>query len=315
LPSATLRPAGEPLPEIWRRFFDLRAGTLAPASRKNYRRCELLSRGLPAYPSPADVVVWLSALGRAGNAPGTVELYRSILRALYALAQLSGWATANPAALAPWRRPPLPEPHPIREIRKLWPRLLEVVGPSPRARAFLGMLRFTGVRIEEALGLTPGDVLTGSPWWFVSVVRQRVRPNSMRTAPVKGRRERGKRRIPARPELVELLRPALALPPARLRFGTREAPRRSAEVPFLFPYREHDLGELRERLALAFPEHFGPGRAWHTFRHTLAWEMYAAGKPVELVARVLGHESVQTTEKYLGRLAGAPVPAEAFQGL
>lgn len=312
------RPTGEPLPVLWRKWreqYGAHAWT-KPGSIKNARRCEELTSVLPLYPSPGDVVTLLATLGTS-MAPGTVALHRDILHGVYVFANAANLCRGNPVSrhVCPWKRPPPPEPHPIRNIREVWPELLRAFAADPpRVRAFLGVLRFTGVRVEEALGLYPADVQHRGKW-HVSVARQRSSANSMETTSVKGKGMKATRNIPVRPPLRELLAPVLGEPPVQLRFGGRGHPRRDGTVPFLFPYRAHDLDKLRQRLGALFPEHFGERKAWHTFRHTLAYEMRADQKPTELIQSVLGHKSILTTEKYLSRLIGAQVDDRAFAGL
>jgi integrase len=175
-----------------------------------------------------------------------------------------------------------------------------------------GKCATSGVRPEEALGLIAGDVVTSGEPWRLSVVRQRPHPNMLVTTAPKGRGPRGRRYIPIREPLRELLRPVLELPHASWR---RIRPPRVERVPYLFPYREPQIAALRARLALVDPVAFGPRRSWMTFRHTLALELLTAGRSRELVGAVLGHARIETTERYCARLIGAEVPGDAFEGL
>jgi site-specific recombinase XerD len=299
-----------PLAELWQRWWDATGQSLSRSSQKTARRVEHVSRALPSSPTPGHVALWLGELARH-LAPGTVALYRDRLHSVYAVAQRAGWASWNPVALCPWRRPPAASPRPLRELPALWPTLLATM-PDVRARAFLGVLRYCGLRPEEALGLIASDVVTSGEPWRLMVVRQRPHPNMLHTTPPKGRGPRGRRFIPIRPPLRELLRPVLELRPAVWR---RIRPARVETVPFLFPYRDPQIAALRARLALVDPVAFGPRRAWMVFRHTLALELLRAGKSRELVGAVLGHARIETTERYCARLVGAEVPANAFDGL
>lgn len=315
IPSESARPQGEPLPELWRRWWSIAAPNRlrSPNSVKNYKRAEALSRSLPPHPSPGDVVVWLAAMLSAGNGPGTVENRRACLAAVYTYAQQAGWATSHPVALAPWKRPAPPDKLAWRGddlVRRF--DLAQRACVSPTERAFLGLLRFAALRCEEALGLERGDVVTRSDPWRVCIVRQRGRPNSMDTKTVKGRRERGRRRIPAPRPLVELLSPVLAAPPVQLTFGTRGMPRRPQVVPFVIPFRQHDLNKLRERIAGAFGD-LPAGEAWHVWRRSRLLELWDAGVPLKDVSQLAGHESETTTERYIGRHAGADVRADLFE--
>lgn len=312
--EGTARPQGEPLSSLWRLFWQVRGASLGSyQSKKNYRRCEALARSLPEYPGPGDVVVWLANLSAVGLGPSTVAMHRDILHGVYTVAQRAGWATSHPVALAPWRRPPPPRLDPCRNMADLWPAILRTA-TTPRQGAFLGVLRFLGVRLEEALGLEPHHVVRRAEPWRVEVVQQRTHPNRWTVAPPKGRKGKGARRLPVPPPLAGLLGPVLAEPPVQLLFAARGMPRERRAVPFLFPFRQHDLGQLRDRLAAVAPDVFGHGRAWHAFRRARAWELRAAGKPIRMISDALGHESEKTTETYFGRLSGADVDAGVFDG-
>jgi site-specific recombinase XerD len=53
--------------------------------------------------------------------------------------------------------------------------------------------------------------------------------------------------------------------------------------------------------------HLGTSR-FHTTRHTFAYHMLSAGAPVTVIQQKLGHESLATTQRYLGAVAGAVNP-------
>lgn len=308
-------PKGKPLPELWALFWRTRGAQLGgESSKKNYRRCQALTGALPDHPSPGDVVLWLASLHSMGLGPGTVSMHRDILHGVYTVAQQAGWATSHPVALAPWKRPPLVQLDPVTNMAELWPVILRV-GATARERAFLGCLRFLGVRLEEALGLEVKHLVVRGDVWRVHVRQQRCHPNKMTVKPTKGRRGKGARDLPVPPQLRELLEPLREAPPVQLRFGTRGMPRVERAVPFLFPFRQQDLSKVRARLAEVAPDVFAVRKAWHQFRRARAWELKVAGKPTRVIADVLGHESEKTTEGYFGRLTGNHVDPGAFDGV
>lgn len=309
LAESEARPAGEPLPELWRRWWLYRgaARLTSENSRKNYRRCEALSRSLPDYPTPGDIIVWLSALS-ASSSSGTVEQRRDILHGVYQVAQRAGWATVNPVALAPWTRPRKTRLHVPRNIAEVWPALARCAA-GPRELAWLGTLRFLALRLEESLALEPRHVVTVCDPWRVEVVQQRAKPNSMEVVPVKDD-DRSNRRLPVPAALREILAPLLVAPPVQLRFGTRGMPRAVREVPFLFPWRQNTLNAILARLRAVAPDLFPTSQAWHQFRRARAWELRAAGKSTRAISMFLGHEKEKTTEGYFGRLGGHDVDAD-----
>ena len=317
LPSEATRPLGEPLPELWRRWWTYAAPNRlrSPNSIKNYKRAEALSASLPPYPTAADIVMWLAGLAAIGNGPGTIDNRRACLSSVYTFAQRSGWATSHPVLLAPWKAAAPPDKLAWRgaELHRRY-ELAQRACVTAEERVFLALLRYCALRCEEALGLHRGDVVTVGDLWRVSIVRQRGRPNCVETQPVKGRRGRGRRRLPVTPQLRELLAPVLATPPVQLAFGTRSMPRTSAVVPFVVPFRQHNLNELRARIAATMGD-LPRGEAWHVWRRSRALELWDGGVPLKDVATVLGHESETTTEKYLGRHAGSDVRADVFVGV
>jgi integrase len=295
------------LPDVWRRWWDAHGERLAQSTRKNYARTEALCADLGARPDAGDVARWCGELARR-FAPGTAALHRDQMRAVFSYAHAAGWVKTNPVALAPWRRPPPPEPHPVRDMDRVFPRIVAAM-PDARAVALCAVVRYLGIRIEEALGLTREDFRPLG----IAILRQRPHPNRWHTTQPKGRGSlRARRVLPWREPLRAFLAPVLAAPDPLVRCIS---PVRRVRVPFVFPYRWPELEGLRRRLARAAPEHFGPGCAWHTFRHTLAFELADSGTPLERIRDVLGHASIATTERYIGRLHGAVVAADAFAGL
>lgn len=303
-PASATSPEDQPLPELWRRFWTVRAAKLKnPNTRKGYRRTEELSRTLGDRPTMETVELWAARL--LETHPGSAYLHVCKLGALYDLALRRHWTPTDPVAEVREGMPqPQAESHPIRDIDRVWPVLLQVARDASE-RALLGVYRFAGLRPEEAPALVPEDVLTRMDPWQLSVTKQRLRWSSMETVAPKGRRPR---LVPVRPELRALLAPVLAAwRPVQMKFGTRHMPRESREVRFLFPLRAGDERDLRARLGAVAPEHFGPRHGLHTFRHTLAFELYSRNVETVTISEWLGHKNILTTEKYLARMAGGRV--------
>lgn len=306
-----------PLPELWRSYWQVRGPRLNrnKQTAKNYRRCEQLTRPLGDRPNVETVELFAARLAETEWAPGrrydpsTVYLHICILGSVYDLALRRGWTPTDPVKEVRERLArdlPQKGSHPIRNIRELWPRFLAVARDATEA-AWLGTYRFGGLRPEEAPALLPEDVNTRGRTWELFVNKQRLGWNSLETKAPKYRRPRV---VPVRPELRALLEPVLAAwRPVQLRFGTRDMARGKTECRFLFPYRAGDERDLRARLGAVAPEHFGPGHALHTFRHTLAYELYTGSPPVQVstISEWLGHKTIMTTEKYLARMVGGRV--------
>lgn len=307
--SVIAKPGGEPLPELWRRWWTYCAphDLHSPNSIKNYRRCEELSRSLPDFPGPDDIVVWLAALAPSCSAE-TLAQRRDILHRIYERALKAGWTTCNPVAIAPWKRAKRTQLNVPRNMAELWPRLARVAS-SARELAWWASLRFLALRLEESLALEVRHVVTTCEPWRVEVVQQRAHPNSMDVQPVKDD-DRANRRLPVPVELREMLAPLLVAPAVQLRFGTRGMPRTERVVPFLFPFRQGDLNASLDRLRGVAPDLFPATRAWHQFRRARAWELRARGKTTRSISLYLGHSSELVTERYFGRMGGHDVDAD-----
>lgn len=305
------------LPDLWKAWWLGPGAALTnPNSRKNYKRCEELSRTLGDHPSSVAIEQWGARLVDAGFSPSTVyDVHWYVLGAVFGWGRSKGLIDADPYADAKRVVPPPAESHPVKNIREVWPALLAVAKDATE-RALLGVYRFAAVRPSEGIAFHPEDVLRQVEPWELSVTKQRANADGWTTTAPKGRRQRGCRRIPVRPELRELLAPLLdAWQPVQMTFNAKRiATRTTRATRFLFPVKRNQLQDLRERLAAVAPEHFGPGHGLHTFRHTCAFELYAAGVEVVTISEWLGHESVLTTEKYLARMAGGKVRADKALG-
>lgn len=300
------------LPELWRQWWLGPGSALTnPSSRKNYKRCEVLSRVLGGHFTAKALEQWAARLCDCGMNPRTVyDVHWYILGGVYRWGRDHNQVALNPFSDAARVVPPPAESHPIKNIAEVWPTLLRVTR-TPSEAAMLAVYRYTGCRPEEAPALDPGDVMTIGEPWQLSIAKQRSNVNSPTTRAAKGRRGRGNRLLPVHPELRRLLVPVLAAwRPVQMTFGKLKAVRSTQEVRFLFPVKKDDLDDLRARLGAVAPEHFGPGHGLHTFRHTAAFEWYSRGVQVATISEWLGHENIMTTEKYLARMAGGRVRSD-----
>jgi integrase len=304
------RPKGPPLLELFDTIDRLvwsRPG-VAKKSRSNRMRTKELARSLPSHPTPSDIAAWMCALDGIME-PGTVDQHRRSLSAVYSYASDLTISQGNPAKRATPRKH-RPDPRPILNINELWPTLLEVC-QDERERAFLGVMRFAGLRRGEALGLMRQDVNTRDPW-RLTVVRQRPYPNDLHHT--KPKSESGCRELPVRDPLRELLAPVLDLPNPQV--WTGHGGRVVERVPYLFPYREHELRNFGDRLREVAPLAFPRGRKmWHALRDSLVMEMRAAGKTWSECGEVSGHSSEYVTRCSYGGVLGRPVHANTLAGL
>lgn len=314
LPS--FRPSGGGLTELGVNFLRDFGPRLASSTVATFRRVLYVAshetRGvspLPEHPSPADVARWLSALQVAGYAGGTVQLWRGHLHHVYQTGVACLWCSGNPVAAVPWKRLDA-QRRALVDVKGVWPFLLAVCVDA-RERAFMSVLRFGGLRRGEALGLEARHIDFAAN--TVTVDQQRTKPNSRETTR-RLKSEASRRQVPMRAELREVLAELLeggATVEIRSGFGggKREV------TALLFPYNVYQLADFMQRLRGVVPDGFPPKDAWHVFRHTVAVELYRAGKDVEAIRQFLGHVSLEKTATYLRSLVGARINASVIEGL
>lgn len=230
----------------------------------------------------------------------TVYHHWKNLRAVYRYGNDGGpdVVQGNPCAFMKLARPE-PTIHAIQNIDQLWPLLIEAM-PDARARAWLALERYLGRRPGEVRGLRRDDITREGENIRVWVRRQRAVANSMVVETLKnaGRGERTYAITPRHvlyPFLVELL----DLGPARIRTGLGGC-NGWKESPFFFPYREHEQAELMRRLREVAPLAFPPGKAWRTFRHTLALDMNRRGADDSAIAEMVGSSPDVIRQTYIG---------------
>ncbi len=234
--------------------------------------------------APVDFRAFLAARRRRGDGARTIARKLSALRSFY------GWLErnreiANPA-LSAVRGPRLPKalPHPIGERQSR--RALKMAGARDGERppwipardaAVLSLLYGCGLRISEALSLTPRElapVLAG-------------RADVLSIAGKGGRT----RIVPLLPAVIGALREYARLLP----FGLRD------DEPFFRGARGGPLSPriiqlltARLRGALGLPETATP----HALRHSFASHLLAAGADLRVIQELLGHASLSTTQIY-----------------
>lgn len=165
--------------------------------------------------------------------------------------------------------------HPTPEARRAWPE---------RDVALIAVFLFTGIRLAEAADLTL-DCLgnDGQGNW-----RLRVKG--------KGNKERV---LPLAPEVKTLLYRYLDARAARFPADSTRSP--------LFVHtsgralnRDH-ISYLVRRLYLraGLEDSIQPGTRVHALRHTFGIRLVDAGTPITVVQELLGHQSLNTTQRYL----------------
>lgn len=175
----------------------------------------------------------------------------------------------------------LPKPLTVEACRRLiaQPGLTCGIGPVTQARdtAILGTLYGAGLRVSELADLHLDD-LEETPQGAILRVRSG-----------KGAKAR---RVPIRPATYALLRGWTAVRPTDSPFANIFLAIARPHGPLY----DHGVRELVERYGtLACVGHVTP----HMLRHSYATHLIAQGAPVVAVSRAMGHESIQTTMRYV----------------
>jgi integrase len=301
------------------RWLERSLGALRPSSQALYRHH--VEQNLLPYPiaaqaldtiTRADVIDWLETVvadhQRAGNLGGaTVRLALSVLHRVLEAAADKNLIRGNPASRlgstgigqaigqkkCPRKR---------HALRALDAAQLECVlrTAAPEWSTALVVLSATGMRVGELCGLHVGDLDLAAG----TVMVERSTSNGGRHVypPKTGTGRRVHLSALAVAALRKHLRDRKAL---RLRLGLPTDP-----VVLFFDA----LGgyiharTVREVLAKVAKAAGLPGFGPHTFRHTIATRLLAAGESLETVARLLGHADVRLTTTTYGRPQEPPRP-------
>jgi len=222
---------------------------------------------------------WLRALEGAGKTPATVRVRLAAGRTLYAALAHTGatadapFTSAKPAreTTAPWDKR---RPYTDDEVAAL----ARAAGPEDRALVLLGA--HAGLRVSEALALTGADLTLGPG----GRGGRGGRAGELRVRHGKGGKART---VPLSPTL------AAALAAWRdERTGPGEA---RPDAPVL-RYR-HQL-DARRHLARLAQAAGVPYRGVHALRHACGTRLMREKKDLEVVARMLGHSSLETARIY-----------------
>jgi integrase len=275
-------------------------------------------RSLPARPTSGDIRAWLAGRVERREVTGrTANLVLKNLGRVYRLARdlrypglLNVVAAVKPFPVVQEKPKALPDP------ARDWPKCLAACR-DVRERAFLSVMRRSGLRPSEALGLEPRhvDLQRGT-----LAIEQQRGEDSAGIGTLKT--DTSKATLKLHPETAELLRQVLADRRAREK-GLRpagEKPRRGhAAATYLFPYYAGELQGLMARLRAAVPEAFQKrevgsrgGAAFHVFRHTFATALANAGMRETDLQLLLRHKSLATTQVYIGAIRGRAMPEDAL---
>ncbi len=239
----------------------------------------LRDTGLSLQAVDADLIRdWMESLMDKGNTASTINKKLSALRSFYRFSLRRKLVEKDPAhgIVGPKKSKPLPQFLRESEMDQLLDRLeWDDNYKDVRARTILLLFYEAGLRRSELTGLNDVDVDFGS-----------------RQLKVTGKRNK-QRVIPFGQELTDALRQYLEA--RREQFGLREN-----GALFLSDKGERMTGNqvyliVRKYLTLVTSL---KKRSPHVLRHTFATAMLNNGAELESIKKLLGHESVDTTEIY-----------------
>ena len=229
---------------------------------------------------PADLRAFLASRRKDGAGARTLGRGLAGLRSFLRHLEKKGLANAagSRAIRSPKQGKSLPKPLTASQAMKVASdegQLAEEPWIAARNAAVLSLLYGSGLRISEALGLTPDDM-----------------PPGIRTLRIVGKG--GKTRIvPLLAVTLEAVQAYLKLCPfvtgadAPMFRGARGGPLQPAII-------QREMQKMRS--ALGLPETATP----HALRHSFATHLLSAGGDLRAIQELLGHASLSTTQVYTG---------------
>lgn len=227
----------------------------------------------------ADVIRgWVEHLMDEGKKPATVNLGLSTLRTFYRYALARKLVEKDPAHAVTGPKKAKPLPQFVRESEMdalLDEKLTGDIYNKVRARTIIMLFYETGIRLAELVGLNDEDVDFG-----------------MMQLKVTGKRDK-QRIVPFGEELAQMLRDYIAQRDSEVTerrspalFLTEKGERVSrGQVQYLVRKHLSEVTTLKKRSP-------------HVLRHSFATAMLNNGAGLESVKKLLGHESLNTTEIY-----------------
>ncbi len=248
---------------------DIEARHLRPSTRKSYKslfrawQAYARNRGLTELSSfdQAEMRTWRDSWFCQ---PGTQIRQLQQLKAFFRHAQQVGWVTRSPMTGI---KPPRSRPKPTMPFsREEFQALVAAAAEQPKERALLLLMRFSGLSIRDAVTLRH-DAVKGN-----NLTLRRAKSD----------------------ELVMLYIPDLVID------ALKRIKRRNL-VHFFWTgssLPETAANYWRTRLNLVARDAGVKDFIPHRLRHTFAVECLLAGRAIEDVSTLLGHSSVNTTERH-----------------
>lgn len=229
-----------------------------------------------------DVGDFVQYLGREGRSPKTVARKLSVVREFFKFLYTEKDIKDNPAAdvLTPKQEKPLPKFLSEDEIKRLIAAAKECSGPKGRQMtAMLELMYASGLRVSELVSL---------PENCINFDRRQVFVRG------KGSKERV---VPVAPAAIQAVFDYLEQRDCFIREGRRSI--------WLFPSKSSRSGHIsrdtffRRLKELAVKAGIYPSRVTpHVLRHSFATHLLNHNADLRSVQKMLGHESINTTEIY-----------------
>lgn len=234
-----------------------------------------------------DIEAYLSHLharrkpGGQAYAIGTQTAYLTAVKSLFRFLYKRGYLLRDPAASVAFPRPEKRLPRVIlsqEEVQRILDKASGASAPLElRDRAILETFYATGIRVSEMAKLQPSDVDTQEGMLSVRLG--------------KGRKDRNLPLTPAAAEAID----------AYLRDGRPQLLRpRGSRVLFLASRGGILHRSGLSRIVASWTERAGVKKTvtCHTFRHSVATHLLKGGADIRQIQVLLGHASLQTTERY-----------------
>ncbi|MCK8781275.1 tyrosine recombinase XerC [Rhizobium sp. NTR19] len=229
---------------------------------------------------PADLRAFLAARRREGSGARSLGRHLAGLRSFLRYLERKGLVNAAAAGAIRAPRQPKSLPKPLTDNQALTlvtkdAQLQEEPWIAARDAAVLSLLYGCGLRISEALGLTPADIPAGTKTLRITGKGGKVRI------------------VPLLPVIAEAVATYRKLCPYHIEEndllfrGARGGPLQPAII-------QREMQKLRG--ALGLPETATP----HALRHSFATHLLAGGGDLRTIQELLGHASLSTTQIYTG---------------
>lgn len=258
-----------------------------------FRRFALEERGLSAASMTfgdcdRDLVLsFLEYMAANGLAPGTRNQRLAALKS-YVWYAAGRDVTLQSVAIAVSHIPPVKDPGKVKDVLTEAALAAMLSQPDPstpmgaRDRAILILFYDSAIRLSELIGLDVGDVFFNDPRIFVTGKGSKERMVALTEATASHLAVH-----------VSCFHGSSPDPSAPL-FYTRSRGGIARMSPSNLQRLVQKYADLARVKCSEVPDKVHP----HVFRRTRATNLYQSGVPLELVSRILGHSSIETTKAY-----------------